>query len=122
MRQVYIKHLAKKYAVAADKYLSDDQVPPGKILEIHRTAAWFDTLATTEALRWYIKVGHEYLWLRDDTPATTGGPAQGDLQIHIGEGMSIGVYSADITTDEVLHLVVTGELHDLDTWRQGVLH
>ena len=120
MRQVYIKHLAKKYAAAADKYLSDDQVPPGKILDIHRVSAWFDNLATTEAVRWYVKIAHEHLWLGDDKPATDGGPAQRDLEMHIGEGMSIGVYSADITTDEVFHLVVTGCLYELDPWRKIV--
>lgn len=119
MRQVYVKHLSNKYAAAADKYLSDEVVPPGKVLHCHRTAAWFDNLAITEALRWYIKIGHQYLWLGDDKPATTGGPAQRDLQTTIGEGMAIGVYSANITTNEVFHLVITGTLHDLESWREG---
>lgn len=117
MRQVYIKHLSLKYATSDHKYLSDEPVPPGKVLDVNRVSAWFDNLATTEAMRWYIKVGHQYLWLGDDMPATTGGPAQRLLQMSIGEGMAIGVYSADITTDEILHLVITGVLTKLEAWR-----
>jgi len=120
MRQVYIKHISHKYASALDQYLSDCPVPPGKVLVIHRTSAWFDNFGTTEFVRWYIKLGHQYLWLGDDKPGTTSGPAQRDLQTTIGEGMCLGVYSPDITTDEVFHLVLTGCLHDLAGWRMGI--
>lgn len=119
MRQVYVKHVLKKYAVAADAYLEDDRIPPGKVIVYHRTAAWFDNIANSEFLRWYIKYAGQYLWLGDDKPGTTSGPAQRDLQVTLGEGMIMGVYSADITTNEVFHLVLTGVLYDLETWRAG---
>lgn len=119
MRQIYIKHLQRKYSASPDNYLEDEKVEPGKILLCHRTAAWFDNIATTEAIRWYIKIGHEYLWLGDDKPGTTSGPAQRDLQTVIGEGMSIGCYSADVGSTEVLHLVITGELWDREDWQEA---
>lgn len=117
MRQVYIKHLQRTYAASGDEYLENGPISPGKVLIAHRVSAWFDNLATTEAIRWYIKIGHEYLWLGDDKPGTTGGPAQRDLQVHLGEGMVLGCYAADIASTEALHFVITGELWDLEDWR-----
>lgn len=123
MRQVYVKHLSNVYSVAADAYLEDDPVPPGKVLLCHRTAAWFTNIANSEYIWWYLKHGAERLWLGDDKPGSTDGPAQRDLQTEIGEGMAFGVYSPDITTDEVFHLVITGCLYDLDHWRMlGMPH
>jgi len=120
MRRVYVNHLSNKYAVAGDAYLEDDPIPPGKVFAAHRASAWFNNFATTEFIRWYIKVGGQRLWIGDDKPGTTGGPAQRDLRITLGEGMSLGVYSPDITTDEIFHLVITGCMFDLKTWRSTV--
>jgi len=117
VRQVYIKHLRRTYAASGDEYLEDDKVDPGKVLIAHRVAAWFDNIATTEFIRWYIKIGHEYLWLGDDKPGTASGPCQRDLQTNLGEGMVLGCYAADVASTEVLHLVITGELWDLEDWR-----
>lgn len=119
MRQVYVKHLSKKYAVSGDAYLEDNPVPPGKVLTVHRSSAWFDNFGTSEFVRWYIKLAAQRLWLGDDKPGSTSGPAQRDLQCTIGEGMSLGVYSPDITTDEIFHLVITGCIFDLETWRMS---
>lgn len=120
MRQVYVKHLSHKYASALDAYLIDDPVPPGKVLTMHRTSAWCDELTNSEYIRWFLCISGERLWLAESKPATTGGPAQRDLQTTIGEGMCLGVYSAEITTDEVFHLVITGCLFDLEAWREGL--
>ena len=120
MRQVYVKHISKKYAVAGDAYIEDDPIPPGKVITYHRAAAYFAELTSSEYINWYIKNGGQRLWIGDDKPGTTGGPAQRDLQLTLGEGMSLGCYSANITTDEVFHFVATGCLSDLESWRMIV--
>lgn len=118
MRQVYIKHLRRTYSASGDEYMEDKPVPSGKILDAHRVSAWFDNIATTEVIRWYLKVGHEYLWLGDDKPGTTGGPAQRDLEMHLGEGVILGCYAPDLASNEVLNFVITGCLWDLEDWRK----
>jgi len=119
-RQLYIKHLLHVYAASADAYIQDDPVPAGKVLVAHRVAAWFTNCSTSEFVLWYILKDRKYLWLGDDKPGTTGGPCQRDLQTTIGEGMSFGAYSPQITTDEVFEFVITGCLIDLDLWRTSI--
>lgn len=120
MRQIYIKHLRRAYSTSGDEYLEDEKVAAGKVLDAHRVSAWFDNIAATEAIRWYLKVGHEYLWLGDDKPGTASGPAQRDLETHLGEGMILGCYAPDIASNEVLHFVITGCLWDIEDWRSIV--
>jgi len=102
---------------SGDEYLDDLPVPEGKVLEVHRISAWFTNCATTEPVRFYVKDGHEYLWIGDAKPLSTSGPCDTNLDAHLGEGKVLGCYSADVTTTETLHLVVTGCLWDLEDWR-----
>ena len=119
MRQIYFKHLSRSFSSTPDDYLEDRKVQPGEVLVINRVAAWHDNIATTEAMRFYVKIGHEYLWLGDDLPGTTGGPAHADLNIAIGEGMTFGCFAPSIASSELQHLVITGELWDRFSWQQN---
>lgn len=123
MRQVYIKHLTHVYAAAADAYIIDDPVPPGKILLAHRSAAWFTNIANSEFIWWFIRIAHENLWAGMDKPGATNGPAERDLQTEFGEGVRLGCYSPDITTGETFHFLITGCMYDLEHWRMlGMPH
>ena len=122
MRPVYFEHLRRAYSASGDEYLDVEPVPEGKVLEVHRVAAWYNNIATTEAIWWYLKIGHEYVWLGDDLPGTTNGPCKDDLDMHLGEGSILGCYAPSIASTEVLHFVVTGCLWDLEDWRKAEAH
>ncbi len=122
MRQVYIKHLSRAYSASGDEYLEAGRVPAGKILDAHRVSAWFDNIATTEAIRWYLKIGHEYVWLAEAKALTTHGPCQRDLEAHLGEGTILGCYAADIASGEVLHFVITGCIWEIEDWQGAPAH
>lgn len=117
MKQAYFKHLTRTYSATPDDYLEDEQVRPGKMLVVSRIAAWHDNIATTEAMRFYVKTGEERIWIADDTPDTTGGPAHTDLNIPVGEGAAVGAHAPSIAGTEVQHLVVVGELWEAEDWK-----
>lgn len=114
--QVYNKHLRYTCGGAADLYLEDVRVDPGKIIVVRAVAGYFVNQATTEVSQFYVKHGADRYFFGEDFPKVTSGIAAWKGYLAIGEGDQLGVYLPNIAAAEVGHLHIFGEHCDKDVW------
>lgn len=116
MRQVYIKEIIHKATSTDDDYIYDDVVDSGKILIVkHISLIWSD-IGTSQDTLFFIEDSGRKIYISDDSPESNSGVTFSNIDIPIGESDRIGAYNSGITTDDIVHLYIFGELWDRDDW------
>lgn len=119
MRQIYHNEIILTEPATPGHYLYDNPVDPGKILAIKNLSVYWDGFKTSETGQFFIQDGGRKIFLGDDVPDRTSGHAYWSGQASLGEGDQPAVYCPDSEADDQIHFFVSGELWDLNYWRQG---
>lgn len=118
MRQVYLRD-RQETSDGTDVTISDDPVDVGKVLVARNIATKHDNQATTEAAVIRMTNGGQVVNLYEGLPPVTAGFVNLSAKVVVSEGWWIEGYLANAADTEVMYLDITGELYDIDTYRQA---